>query len=105
VKTLIGMLDWGLDAQQATALVDFGADNSLIAINVGGEHPSIDPSDGGNRDPLVMGLRAKGHEVSLSAQPSGIATILRVSVGGAGALQGGVDPRREGAILGDTFTP
>ena len=30
VKTLVGTLDWGLDAQQAMSLVDFGAANSAV---------------------------------------------------------------------------
>jgi gamma-glutamyltranspeptidase/glutathione hydrolase len=104
VKTLVGVLDWKLDAQQATALVDFGAANSATT-NVGGEHPSIDPSDGGNKDPLVKALRAKGHEISVTAQSSGIGTIVRKEVKGQKVLEGGADPRREGAALGDTFTP
>ena len=38
VKTVVGMLDWGLDPQQAVSMVDFGAANSP-KTNVGGEHP------------------------------------------------------------------
>ena len=37
VKTVVGMLDWGLDPQQAVSAVDFGAANSP-KTNVGGEH-------------------------------------------------------------------
>lgn len=107
-KTLVGVLDWGLDAQQATSLVDFGAANSPTT-NVGGEHPNINAADNGVNDPLVTGLRALGHTVSVSAQSSGIGTIVKVpagaQTGGAAALQGGADPRREGLVLGDTFTP
>ena len=64
VKTLVGVLDWGLDAQQATSLVDFGAANSPTT-NVGGEHPNIDAANNGADDPLVTGLRAMGHTVSV----------------------------------------
>jgi gamma-glutamyltranspeptidase/glutathione hydrolase len=39
-KTLVGVLDWGMDAQQATSMVDFGAANSATT-NVGGEHPNV----------------------------------------------------------------
>ena len=46
-----------------------------------------------------------GHTVSVSAQSSGIGTVIRVQSGGAPALQGGADPRREGLVLGDVFTP
>jgi gamma-glutamyltranspeptidase/glutathione hydrolase len=104
VKTLVGVLDWKLNAQQATAMVDFGAANSPTT-NVGGEHPNVNAASNGAGDPLVTGLRALGHTVSVSAQSSGIATIVRTEVKGASVLQGGADPRREGLVLGDTFTP
>jgi gamma-glutamyltranspeptidase/glutathione hydrolase len=101
LKTVVGALDWGLDAQQATAMVDFGAANSPTT-NVGGEHPNVNIANGGNDDPLVSGLRALGHVVSISAQSSGIGTILRVQRNGQSQLEGGADPRREGLVLGDT---
>jgi gamma-glutamyltranspeptidase/glutathione hydrolase len=98
-KTVVGALDWGLDAQQATSLVDFGASNS-VTTNVGGEHPNVSATG-----ELVTGLRALGHTVSTSAQSSGIATIIKVQRNGVNVLQGGADPRREGVVLGDTYTP
>lgn len=104
VKTVVGALDWGLDAQQATSLVDFGATNSP-STNVGGEHPNIDTTNGGNNDPLILGLRALGHTVSTGSQSSGISTIIRTPASGGLVLTGGADPRREGIVLGDTFTP
>ena len=104
VKTVVGALDWGLDAQQATSLVDFGATNSP-STNVGGEHPNVDITNGGNNDPLILGLRALGHTVATGAQSSGISTIIRKPASGGPILTGGADPRREGIVLGDTFTP
>ncbi|MCU4121835.1 gamma-glutamyltransferase family protein [Variovorax sp. N23] len=104
VKTVVGALDWSLDAQQATSLVDFGATNSPTT-NVGGEHPNIDITNGGNNDPLILGLRALGHTVSTGSQSSGISTIIRKPASGGLVLTGGADPRREGIVLGDTFTP
>ncbi|GKS73763.1 gamma-glutamyltransferase [Acidovorax sp. SUPP950] len=104
VKTVVGALDWGLDAQQATSLVDFGASNSPTT-SLGGEHPAINSSNGGNNDPLITGLRALGHTVSTSAQSSGTSTIIRVQRNGESVLQGGADPRREGVVLGDTYKP
>ena len=99
-KTLVGILDWGLDAQQATSMVDFGAANS-VTTNVGGEHPNINTANGGNDDPLITGLRALGHTVTGAAQSSGISTIVRVTGGtGKPAWAGGADPRREGLVLG-----
>ncbi|MDO5625383.1 MAG: gamma-glutamyltransferase family protein [Pseudomonadota bacterium] len=98
-KTLVAALDWGLNAQQATSMVDFGAANSPTT-NVGGEHPAINAADSGADEPLVQGLRALGHTVSVNAQSSGIATIIRVQQGGLPAWAGGADPRREGVVLG-----
>jgi gamma-glutamyltranspeptidase/glutathione hydrolase len=96
-KTLVGMLDWGLNPQQAVSMVDFGAVNSP-PTSVGGEHPAIDNSDGGDHDPLVQGLRAFGHQVDVSDQSSGLSAIMRSSSGWVG----GADPRREGLVMGDT---
>ncbi len=104
VKTLVGTLDWGLDAQQSSGLVDFGASNSPTT-NIGGEHPNVAAANDGAADALVTGLRALGHTVGLGAQASGINSIVRVQLNGAPALQGGTDPRREGVVLGDTVVP
>ncbi|XAH25475.1 gamma-glutamyltransferase family protein [Xylophilus sp. GW821-FHT01B05] len=99
-KTIVGVLDWGLDAQQATSLVDFGASNS-VTTSLGGEHPVLDITNGGNNDPLIVGLRALGHTVSTSAQSSGIGTVISTTRNGGPVLQGGADPRREGIVLGN----
>ena len=104
VKTLVGVLDWGLDAQQATNLVNFGSSNGPTT-NVGGEHPAITlgADNTGSGDPLVSGLRALGHTVNVAAQSSGVGTIVRSNIGGAPSFTGGADPRREGLVLGDSF--
>ena len=99
-KTIVGVLDWGLDAQQATSMVNFGSSNTATTV-VGGEHPNILAADSGNGDALVTGLRALGHTVSVNAQSSGVSTVLRVVKDGQPGLQGGADPRREGLALGD----
>ena len=101
VKTLVSAIDWKLDAQQATSMVNFGAANSPTT-GVGGEHPSIDIGNNGLNDPLLNGLRSLGHTVSFAAQSSGVSTIIKVQrPGGGTALVGGADPRREGIALGD----
>ena len=97
VKTVVGMLDWGQDPQQAVSAVDFGAANTP-KTNVGGEHPVIDTSDNGDHDPLVQGLRQLGHQVDLADQSSGLSAIVRDQPGWVG----GADPRREGLVMGDT---
>ncbi|WP_110038959.1 gamma-glutamyltransferase family protein [Nocardia neocaledoniensis] len=97
VRTLIGVLDWRLDPQQAASGVSFGASNSQTTA-VGGEHPAIDATDDGRHDPLVTRLRELGHVVSIAPQTSGVSALSRVDTGWIG----GADPRREGAVLGDT---
>ena len=103
-KTVVGVLDWGLDAQQATSMVNFGAANSATT-GIGGEHPNIVAANSGNGDSLVTGLRALGHTVSVAAQSSGTSTIVKTMVNGAATYVGGADPRREGLVLGDTAAP
>ena len=102
-KTLVGVLDWGLNAQQATSMIAFGAANSPTT-NVGGEHPNVNIANNGDGDALVAGLRAMGHTVSIAAQSSGISTIVaRPSSIGVKVYDGGADPRREGIALGDLY--
>ncbi|QEZ46081.1 gamma-glutamyltransferase family protein [Cupriavidus oxalaticus] len=111
-KTLVASLDWGMDAQQAVSMIDFGGSNGGTGspMIVGGEHPNVDtsvPSGGlaGDNDPLVRGLRDLGHTVNINAQSSGLSAIIRSTIGGSAVLVGGADPRREGVVLGDTFKP
>ena len=99
-KTVVGVLDWGMDAQQATSMVNFGASNSATT-GVGGEHPNVLVANNGAGDSLVTGLRALGHTVSVAAQSSGTGTVIKTQRNGAAALVGGADPRREGLALGD----
>jgi gamma-glutamyltranspeptidase/glutathione hydrolase len=99
----VGVLEWGLDAQQATAMIDFGASNSPTT-NVGSEHPNVDITNNAANDALITGLRALGHTVGTAAQSSGIATIVRRSnTFGDYYYEGGADPRREGVVLGDLY--
>ncbi|MFE2960991.1 gamma-glutamyltransferase family protein [Nocardia tengchongensis] len=99
VKSLVALLDWGMDPQQAVSMVDFGAANTPTT-NLGGEHPNIRSADNGDRDPLVGQLRQLGHQVSIAAQSSGASALLRE---GSGWI-GGADPRREGVVLGPPST-
>ncbi|OBK70381.1 gamma-glutamyltransferase [Mycobacterium sp. 1274761.0] len=94
VKTIVGLVDWGIDPQQAVGMVDFGAANSP-KTNVGGEHPDIK----GDHDPLVQGLRDLGHQVDLAEQSSGLSALVRDARG----WTGGADPRREGFVTGDVM--
>ena len=103
-KTLVGALDWGLNPQQAVSMVDFGSGNNPTT-NVGGEHPNINATGNGASDPLVVGLRALGHTVSVSPQSSGLGILRRTTVTNQPAWLGGADPRREGVVIGDVITP
>lgn len=104
VKTLVGLLDWGMDPQQAVSMVDFGAMNSPTT-NVGGEHPNIDASDGGAHDPIVAALAKLGDQVLVAPQSSGLSALVRTQVDGSAGWIGGADPRREGVVLGDAVAP
>ena len=102
-KMLVGVLDWGMDAQQATSMIAFGASNNPNT-NVGGEHPNVNLANNGANDALITGLRALGHTVNTAAQSSGIGTIVRRSnTAGFFYYEGGADPRREGVVLGDLY--
>jgi gamma-glutamyltranspeptidase/glutathione hydrolase len=86
VKTLIGVLDWGLDPQAAIDLPNMGSLNGPTLLE---------------RDtalaPLQPRLEALGHEVRMLELNSGVQAILRTNDGWVG----GADPRREGTALGD----
>ena len=84
-KTIIGALDWQLDAQAAIALPNGGSRNGPTDIE-----------RGANAEKLASALRTIGHEVRIGDIPSGLHAVLRVPDG----WQGGVDPRREGAAKG-----
>lgn len=85
-KTLIAMLDWGMDAQQAAALPNFGSDGGALAFE-----PSV------SFVLKAIALKSYGHTLNAEYMTSGVHTILRRN----GKLEGGADPRREGVALGD----
>jgi gamma-glutamyltranspeptidase / glutathione hydrolase len=85
-KVLVGTLDWGLDPQQATSLPNTGSRNGPTELERGRVH-----------DDLVAALEARGHDVQLIAQTSGVQVIRRTATG----WFGGADPRREGTARGE----
>ncbi|MEO7134770.1 MAG: gamma-glutamyltransferase [Vicinamibacterales bacterium] len=86
-KTLIAILDWHLDPQQAIDLPNFGSRNfGFVEIEKGTAAAALEPK-----------LRALGHDVRLYEYASGVHAIARTRNGWAG----GADPRREGTVLGD----
>jgi gamma-glutamyltranspeptidase / glutathione hydrolase len=84
-KTVIGVLDWKLNMQQAIALPNFGSRNGPTELELGSELESISAA-----------LKAMGHEVKIIEMNSGLHGIMRTKDG----WQGGADPRREGVARG-----
>ncbi|RCS57047.1 gamma-glutamyltransferase [Parvibium lacunae] len=85
-KTLVGVLDWGLDVQQAINLPNFGSRNGPTELEKG-RAPEA----------LIEALRARGHSVNIIDQTSGLQGIQRE----AGGWFAGADPRREGVAMGE----
>jgi len=85
-KLLIGTLHWGLNAQQAIDLPNFGS--------LGG--PTVLEAKRFENTTLEA-LKARGHEVREVDMTSGLQAIERTASG----WFGGADPRREGVVLGD----
>jgi gamma-glutamyltranspeptidase/glutathione hydrolase len=85
-KTLVGVLDWGLDIQAAIELPNVTNRNGVTGVEAGR-----------GAGWLAETLAARGHDVTVDEMPSGLHGI---QVTGAGYV-GGADPRREGVALGD----
>lgn len=84
-KTLVGVIDGGLDIQAAIDMPNMGSRNRATELERGSALQALAP-----------GLRALGHEVKLVDFPSGVQGIMLRE----GLLEGGADPRREGVALG-----
>ena len=84
-QAIIGMIDWGLDPQQAA--------NMPHMVNRFGTY---DLEQGTSAEALSEGLGAVGYETNVRDLSSGLHLI---AIGDR--LQGGADPRREGIALGE----
>ena len=84
-KTLIGIIDWGLDPQAAIALPNFGSRNGPTELEADTDVANLAPK-----------LRALGADVSVTELTSGAQAIVRTNNGWIG----GADPRREGVVMG-----
>jgi len=85
-KTIIGVLDWGLDMQSAIDLPHYVNRNGTLDLEKGTDVAASKSQ-----------LEAMGYKVKIRLLNSGLHGI-RVTDGG---LQGGADPRREGVVLGN----
>ncbi len=85
-KTIVGLVDWKLDPQQASDIANFGSRNGPLEIE-SGMAPLL----------LTAQMLRRGHQVVTPDMTSGVHVITRLP---NGTLQGGADPRREGAAKG-----
>ena len=85
-KTIIGVIDLGLDIQSAIATPHFSNRNSVT-----------DLEDNANAQSIAEELNAVGQETSIRDLNSGLQGIV---IGEGGKLTGGADPRREGIVMG-----
>jgi gamma-glutamyltranspeptidase/glutathione hydrolase len=85
-QALIAVLDWRLSAQEAVSLPHVVNRNGATEIEAGTRLAD-----------LASGLEALGHQVEIRPFDSGL-ELIRVTADG---LEGGADPRRESAALGD----
>jgi len=86
VKTLIGLIDWQLDAQAAIDLPNFGSTGGPVELEFGWSTVW-----------QGLALRSLGHSVAPDLMNSGVHAVVRRG----GRIEGGADPRREGVALGD----
>jgi gamma-glutamyltranspeptidase/glutathione hydrolase len=84
-KTLIAMIDWDMSAQDAV--------NYPNAVYPRGA-PIIE--ENGFDSQIIEGLKARGHDVTVTGLNSGVHTFKRFP---DGSYDGGADPRREGVWL------
>ncbi len=86
VKTLVALLDWGMDPQQAADLLNFGSKGHGFEIELAG--PAVW---------TALRLKPFGHTIVPELMNSGTHIVMRRG----DRLEGGADWRREGAALGD----
>lgn len=101
LKTIIALVDWGLDAQAAAALDNLGSRGSGFEFEFTPTSVlEVLASPWAVRSPLWHALKIKpyGHILAFDAQTSGVHVIVRRP---GGMLEGGADPRREGIVLAD----
>jgi gamma-glutamyltranspeptidase/glutathione hydrolase len=89
-KTLYGVLNWGLQAQKAIDLPNFGALNESLLLELKKFPPAT-----------VRSLKARGHDVVELDMTSGIQTLTQSELNGEKLFIGGADPRREGVVMGE----
>jgi gamma-glutamyltranspeptidase/glutathione hydrolase len=89
-QSIVGVVDWRLDVQQAVAAPHFLAEEGPVELEEGTAVAAHEQA-----------LEAMGHTVVLNGMNSGLHAIAIDYGRRSRTLSGGVDPRREGAALGD----
>jgi gamma-glutamyltranspeptidase/glutathione hydrolase len=89
-QSIVGIVDWNLDVQQAVAAPHFLAEEGPIELEEGTAITAHEEA-----------LEALGHNVAVNDLNSGLHAIAVEHTRRGRVLYGGVDPRREGAALGD----
>jgi gamma-glutamyltranspeptidase/glutathione hydrolase len=89
-QSIVGVLDWGLDVQQAVAAPHFLAEEGPLELEAGTGIAGHEAA-----------LEAMGHNVAIRDMNSGLHAIAIEYSRRGRSLEGGVDPRREGVALGD----
>lgn len=101
LKTIVGIIDWKLDAAAAQALPNFGfrgPDFELEQPSVGGIGGLRHPSGALSVVSTALRLKPYGQSFHFDVLTSGTHLIVRRA---GGVLEGAADPRREGVALGD----
>ena len=91
IKTVVGLVDWQLNAQEAAELPNVGSTN--------GANAEVESDWKGSW--LAFMLRWQGHKVAATTMTSGTHVIRMIHDKGRRIMEGGADPRREGTALGD----
>jgi gamma-glutamyltranspeptidase/glutathione hydrolase len=89
-QSIVGVVDWNLDVQQAVAAPHFLAEEGPVEIEEGTAIAAHEQA-----------LEALGHTVAVNDMNSGLHAIAIEHTRRGRILFGGVDPRREGVALGD----
>lgn len=90
IAALVRMIDAGMDPQEAANAANYGAMNKEVT-QIGSEHPLVN-----EELDIISQLENMGHKVELTERTSGLSILQRTDAG----IIGGVDPRREGVVLG-----
>lgn len=89
-RTLVAVLDWNQNIQQAINLPNFGSRNGPTELEAGRVSPA-----------LIEALRERGHVIRVSPQTSGLHGIQRIRSADGMRWFAGADPRREGIASGE----